>query len=577
MRVTRVQHTCFVFDSEDGRLVVDPALDYFGNLWSPRGRNRLASQLLSEVSAVVITHSHSDHFHLPTLLHFDRETPIAIPSGDGSSEFPMASELADYGFTNVIEMEPMKAVQLAGIDVTSVPAPDSIEGIAQQSLLLERGSLRILHGADTLEDFETLEEIARERPVRVAMLPLNCSLNYQNLRNQMSPGTFLEAARILQPEAMVPLGVNEGPRRGISATDVPWFPHGESLYRDRAFVAGHPEATQLLPIEDGQSLRIPEDAPVGPVESPAEAADNGSSDVEIVLGRFWSLLIDVHVRDRYYFGLVRSRDHEQWRDAWLECRSRLEELLADWDKVLFEAVDRLPGGRVEAPVLRYFPRTVARLTSQGDSLAQLVLDSLWLLEPGLGEQDYAQALYGLLAARVRSDPSDLWHCRREYSGWLQTRQERKRPALPRGFDESAVERWLRRQAAADRRSADYVHPRINPVFGPFDVAGVPGLDPGPAQDGPAQDGPVLALHALRHRDGRAQSVATVLRGTEARLAEAVVQADGTASITELCDRLDVSPADFEQFQLRLGAFDPYCLEGHWYPSEALAWRPDFRA
>ncbi|MCX4395497.1 MBL fold metallo-hydrolase [Streptomyces sp. NBC_00053] len=572
MRVTRVQHTCFVFDTEDGRVVVDPALDYFGNLWSPRGRNRMASQLLAGVSAVVITHSHSDHFHLPTLLHFDRKTPIAVPSSDRSTDFPMAAELADYGFTNVIEIEPMQAVRLAGIDVTSVPAPDSIEGIPQQSLLLERGDLRILHGADTLEDFDALEEIAHERPIRIAMLPLNCSLNYQNLRNQMSPGTFLEAARILQPEAMVPLGVNEGPRRGITATDVPWFPHGEALYRDRAFIDAHPEGSRLLAIEDGQSLQVCESTPLGAVDSLAEATDNGSSDVEIALGRFWSLLIDVHVRDRYYFGLVRDWEHEQWRDAWLECRSRFEELLADWDKVLLGAVEGLPGERVKAPVLRYFPRTVGRLTSQGDSLAQLVLDSLWLLEPGLSEQDYVQALYGLLAARVRSDPSDLWHCRREYSGWLQARHKRKRPALPRGFDENAADRWLRRQAAADRRSADYVHPRINPIFGPFDVAGVPSLN-----GGPSQDGPVLALHTLRHRDGRAQSVATVLRGAEARLAEAVVQADGTASISELCDRLGLPTSDFEQFQLRLGDFDPYCLEGHWYPSEALAWRPDFRA
>ncbi|WP_406014132.1 MBL fold metallo-hydrolase [Streptomyces sp. NBC_00984] len=572
MRVTRVQHTCFVFDTEDGRLAVDPALDYFGNLWSPRGRNRMASQLLADVSAVVITHSHSDHFHLPTLLHFDRDTPVAVPSSDRSSDFPMAAELAEYGFTNVIEIEPMQTVRLAGIDVTSVPAPDSIEGVPQQSLLLEREDLRILHGADTLEDFDAFEKIAQERPIRIAMLPLNCSLNYQNLRNQMSPGTFLEAARILQPEAMVPLGVNEGPRRGITATDVPWFPHGEALYRDRAFLAAHPEGSRLLAIEDGQSLHVHESAPLESVESLVEAADNGSSDVEIVLGRFWSLLIDVHVRDRYYFGLVLDREHGQWRDAWLECRSRLEELLADWDKVLLSAIEGLPEGRVKAPVLRYFPRTVGRLASQGDSLAQLVLDSLWLLEPGLSEQDYVQALYGLLAARVRSDPSDLWHCRREYSGWLQARQERKRPALPRGFDENAADQWLRRQAAADRRSADYVHPRINPIFGPFDVSGVPSLN-----GEPSQDGPVLALHTLRHQNGRAKSVATVLRGAEARLAEAVVQADGTASIAELCDRLDLSTSEFEQFQLRLGGFDPYCLEGHWYPSEALAWRPDFRA
>ncbi|WOI60947.1 MBL fold metallo-hydrolase [Streptomyces fradiae] len=175
----------------------------------PARQEQACDQLLSNVSAIVITHSHCDHFHPPTFLHFGKQTPVVIPAADRNVEYPMAKELAEHGFSNVIEIEAGETVTLSGLRITSIAAPNSIEGIAQQSILIDDGKNRILHGADTLEDFETFERLREEGPIRLALLPLNCSLNYQNLRNQMSPGTWLEAAAVLRPEAMVPLGINE--------------------------------------------------------------------------------------------------------------------------------------------------------------------------------------------------------------------------------------------------------------------------------------------------------------------------------------------------------------------------------
>ncbi|MEV6796565.1 MBL fold metallo-hydrolase [Streptomyces sp. NPDC051320] len=573
MKITRVQHTCFVFETAEGKMAVDPALDYFGNLWSPRGKNRLASQILSDVTAVVITHSHCDHFHPPTFLHFDKQIPIVIPAADRESDFPMGKELTEYGFNNVIELDTGTSTRLAGLQITSVSAPDSIEGIVQQSLLINEGATRVLHGADTLEDFTMLENVRAQGPIRMALLPLNCSLNYQNIRNQMSPGTWLEAAAVLQPEAMVPLGVNEGQRRGVSALDAPWFPHTESLFRDRQLLAGLPQETHLLALDDGQSIVVDE-APLDartPITTVAETPDSGAADIETALGRLWSILLDIHMRDRHYFGLVREMPHEAWRDAWLECRGRLEDLLPDWDTVVLNGVERLPTARANAPVLRWFPTTVRWLSARGDAPAQTVLDSLWLLDDSMSESDYAQALFSWLAAQVRSDATALWHCRLEYSGWLQQRQKRQRAALPNGFDPAAADDWFKRQAAADIRSAKHVYPRFHPAFGPFDtVEGTETAQPDP------QNAP-LALHSLRRLDGRLHSTVLRLRKTDAALARAIVQANGSATISVLCAETDVSLADYENFYLGLVAFAPYCLEHHWYPSQAMVWRPDFRA
>ncbi|WOI60870.1 MBL fold metallo-hydrolase [Streptomyces fradiae] len=570
MQITRVQHTCFILETDEGCLAVDPALDYFGNLWSPRGKNRLASQLLSNVSAIVITHSHCDHFHPPTFLHFGKQTPVVIPAADRNVEYPMAKELAEHGFSNVIEIEAGETVTLSGLRITSIAAPNSIEGIAQQSILIDDGKNRILHGADTLEDFETFERLREEGPIRLALLPLNCSLNYQNLRNQMSPGTWLEAAAVLRPEAMVPLGINEGQRRGVSALDAPWFPHSEALYRDRDLLAGLPDGTHLLALDDGQSIVL-DDSPLGTstaITARTEAADSGAADIETALGRLWSILLDIHIRDRHHFGLVRDLSHDAWRDAWLECRARVEDLLPDWDTVLLNAIDSLPDNRITAPVLRWFPTTTRYLASRGDTTGRIVLDSLWLLDGTMTETDYAQALYSWLAAQVRSDATALWRCRLEYSGWLQQRQERKRAALPRGFDPAATREWIDRQAAADVRSAQYVYPRFHPAFGPFDTATAP--------DSSSSAAP-LALHSLTRNEGRRQSAVLILKDTDALLGRAIDQANGSLTIDELCTRHGLSRADYEKFYARLMIFAPYCIEHHWYPSQAMVWRPDYRA
>ncbi|WP_308441607.1 MBL fold metallo-hydrolase [Paractinoplanes abujensis] len=570
-RITRVQHTCFVMDAGSGRVAVDPSLDYFGNLWSPKGQNDRAVTTLRGVDAVVVSHSHVDHFHVPTLLQLDRDTPIVLPEADLDARFPMSGELKEHGFTDIRFLGVDRPAAVAGFEISAVAACESIEGIPQQSLLFAAGGLRVLHGADTLEDFAGYARLAAQGPVDVALLPLNCSFNFRALRNQMSPATFLRSVELLSPVVAVPLGINEGTRRAQTALDAPWFPHSEALYTDRFLLSHAPAGTSVEPLADGQTLLL-ERAADGAVtwrsEPEPTGADLSAAGVEIAMGRFWSLALDVHRRDRHYFGLNLTRKFPQWRDSWLECRDRLEALLPEWAEHLTDALGRASRRYSTLPVLMHFPDTVDFLEARGDDVAALVMQSLYLLDPDVAEHDYLQRIYDVLSYRVRDDAEALWRCHFEYARWLQTRQAAKQPNRPADFSPAAEQGWLRRQIDADLDAADYAHPRINPIFGPFE--GTPEF----LRQGPSGED-TLTFYLVDRNDERIRTSVKIFSRTSAALVRAIEASRGRKTITAICAETGAGIDEFRRLYESMLAFTPYLMDTHWLPSETLAWEPHF--
>ena len=85
--------------TRDRELLVDPWLDGPAMLGAWR-QYPIPEISIAELdpSAIIITHEHSDHFHLPTLRHFPRDTPIYIPAFANER---MQDFLAREGFKNV--------------------------------------------------------------------------------------------------------------------------------------------------------------------------------------------------------------------------------------------------------------------------------------------------------------------------------------------------------------------------------------------------------------------------------------------------------------------------------------------
>ena len=73
-------HATLEFSYREKSVLFDPWLNgpaYYG-AWRLHPEPIVSTENL-QVSGIVITHPHPDHFHLPTLEKIDRETPIYFP------------------------------------------------------------------------------------------------------------------------------------------------------------------------------------------------------------------------------------------------------------------------------------------------------------------------------------------------------------------------------------------------------------------------------------------------------------------------------------------------------------------
>jgi CMP-N-acetylneuraminate monooxygenase len=92
-------HACVEFQWRDRRVLTDPWLDgpAFLGAWTQYPPSRVSGAELNPTD-IIITHEHSDHFHVATLRYFDRSTPVWFP------DFPntrIEQRLRELGFTDL--------------------------------------------------------------------------------------------------------------------------------------------------------------------------------------------------------------------------------------------------------------------------------------------------------------------------------------------------------------------------------------------------------------------------------------------------------------------------------------------
>lgn len=99
LTMTLHAHACLELARGGFTLLMDPWLDgpAFLGAWVPHPPPLVRGPELTP-DALLLTHEHPDHFHEPTLRHFDRATPVYVP------DFPnqrMQQRLGAMGFTDV--------------------------------------------------------------------------------------------------------------------------------------------------------------------------------------------------------------------------------------------------------------------------------------------------------------------------------------------------------------------------------------------------------------------------------------------------------------------------------------------
>ncbi len=121
MRTRYFGHACILIETRDVSILSDPVISYEYHSDIPR---YTYSDLPDVIDYVVITHNHQDHILLETLLqlrHKIRHVVVPRSAGGALQDPSLKMALQRIGFTNVIEIEEMEEIGLAGGRLIGVP------------------------------------------------------------------------------------------------------------------------------------------------------------------------------------------------------------------------------------------------------------------------------------------------------------------------------------------------------------------------------------------------------------------------------------------------------------------------
>ena len=106
--IFRLQHASILYRTKTTGVLVDPHLhSHYELTVNNLDANIHRSDIEGKVDAILISHSHEDHWHLPTLMMFSPETPIFVPKVPQASIIcdDMQLRLESLGFKNVIAVD----------------------------------------------------------------------------------------------------------------------------------------------------------------------------------------------------------------------------------------------------------------------------------------------------------------------------------------------------------------------------------------------------------------------------------------------------------------------------------------
>ena len=101
--ITRLQHASLLYRTGTTSVLVDP---HFHSGLGGAATLTIDLADLGRVDAIVISHGHADHWYLPTLMLFPRDTPIIVPEAPGSTILcdDFVAVLRGLGFRHIVPL-----------------------------------------------------------------------------------------------------------------------------------------------------------------------------------------------------------------------------------------------------------------------------------------------------------------------------------------------------------------------------------------------------------------------------------------------------------------------------------------
>jgi L-ascorbate metabolism protein UlaG (beta-lactamase superfamily) len=198
------------------------------------------------LDAVLLSHLHHDHAHLPSLRLLERQVRVLAPRG-------AAAWLRRAGFPRAEELAPGERAEVGGVGVTAVPALHDgrrrpLGGLRAEPIGFVVGDERRIYFAGDTDLFDEMSELG---PLDVALLPV------AGWGPKLGPGHLdaehaARAAAMIRPRLAVPIHWGTLSPRHIKPGA--WF--SDPPFRFAAQVAELAPEVEVRVISPGESVEL---------------------------------------------------------------------------------------------------------------------------------------------------------------------------------------------------------------------------------------------------------------------------------------------------------------------------------
>lgn len=169
-RVTYVSHSCLKIEGQHGTLLCDPwflnepVYDYA--LWKFPAAVIPPHNVIEGVDYIYITHSHEDHFHIPSLDYVPRHTTMILAEYTHHSSLraqTIERVLRLMGFHRIVKLQPWETFSMRNsIPLISIPsAPTRSHDWENSGFVVEHPGCRLINMNDNISDEMLCTEIRR--------------------------------------------------------------------------------------------------------------------------------------------------------------------------------------------------------------------------------------------------------------------------------------------------------------------------------------------------------------------------------------------------------------------------------
>jgi L-ascorbate metabolism protein UlaG (beta-lactamase superfamily) len=254
--ITWFGHATALIEVDGVRVLTDPALT--PRLAHLRRHHPVDLDALGDLDAVVISHIHMDHLHLPSLRLLRPGAVVVVPSGAA----PLVRRLG----APVREVSAGDHVQVGGLDIEAVPAshPDRrgphrrVRASALGFVLCGRSATVYFPGDTDL--FASMADIG---PVDAALLPIG-GWGPSVGEGHLDPEGAARASLLLRPGLVVPIHWGTYSPQRIGRGEPVWLRRPADAFASAMDAAGHGDRVRMLEPSARLSLPATPATPTGP-------------------------------------------------------------------------------------------------------------------------------------------------------------------------------------------------------------------------------------------------------------------------------------------------------------------------